>query len=63
MVCNKITDSDNTVQEAATTALIHVIEQGPVQTLNNMNVILETFERVIDHVKGAALIGILDDIG
>ena len=40
-----------------------MIEQGPEQTLNNINILLGTFEKVIDHVKGAALIGVLDDIG
>jgi hypothetical protein len=42
---------------------MHIIEQGPDQVLPNIFLIIESFEKVIEKAKGAALIGILDDIG
>jgi hypothetical protein len=42
---------------------MHIIEQGPEQVLANILMLIESLEKVIEKAKGAALIGILDDIG
>jgi len=56
-------DQDQSVQEAACTAISALIEQRPEQLNQFILEILQYFNMVIDHYKGNSLMSLFDAIG